>query len=108
MEKPNVDQAPSNLGITGIYVLGPYIYDHIAGIKPGKNGEYQLADAYNSLVKEREVIAAIIEGKRYDIGTKEMWIRTFAEFAKKKGLFSENTQMQKMTNLPSYYSNKVQ
>ena len=82
VEKPNVGQAPSNLGITGIYVLGPYIYDYISGIKPGKNGEYQLADAYNSLMKEREVIAAIIEGKRYDIGTKEMWIRTFLEFAK--------------------------
>ena len=86
VEKPKIDEAPSNLGITGIYVLGPYIYDYISGIKLGKNSEYQLADAYNSLVKEREVIAAIIEGKRYDIGTKEMWIRTFLEFAKKEGI----------------------
>ena len=86
VEKPNVDEAPSNLGITGIYVLGPYIYSYISGIKPGKNGEYQLADAYNSLMNEKEVIAAIIGGNRYDIGTKEMWMRTFLEFAKKEGI----------------------
>ncbi|MGC8618511.1 MAG: UTP--glucose-1-phosphate uridylyltransferase [Thermoplasmata archaeon] len=85
VEKPSADEAPSNLGITGIYVLGDYIYRYLDAIKPGKNGEFQLADAYNLLVKERVVIAAKIEGRRYDIGTKEMWIRTFLEFAKKEG-----------------------
>lgn len=84
VEKPNLEDAPSNLGITGIYVLGPYIYENLSAIKPAKNGELQLADAYNLLMKERKVIAAKIEGERYDIGTKEMWIRTFVEFAKKE------------------------
>ncbi len=84
VEKPDPRDAPSNTGITGIYVLGAYLYRYLNAIKPGKNGEFQLADAYNMLVKEMEVIAAKIEGKRYDIGTKEMWIRTFVEFAKKE------------------------
>ena len=86
VEKPTIADAPSNLGITGIYILGAYIYEYLSAIKPGKNGEFQLADAYNLLVKEREVIAAKIEGERYDIGTKEMWIRTFMQFARKEGI----------------------
>ena len=86
VEKPTVEEAPSNLGITGIYVLGSYIYDYLSDIKPGMNGEYQLAEAYNLLVKERDVIATKIDGKRYDIGTKEMWIKTFLEFAKREGI----------------------
>ncbi|MEM0160061.1 MAG: sugar phosphate nucleotidyltransferase [Candidatus Micrarchaeaceae archaeon] len=90
VEKPSVEEAPSNLGITGIYVLGPYIYKYLNTIKQGKNGEFQLADAYNLLVKEMDVIAAKIDGKRYDIGTKEMWIRTFVEFA------NENIQWRNM------------
>ncbi len=82
VEKPDPSKAPSNLGITGIYILGGYIYDYLKRIKPGVNGELQLADAYNLLVKDREVIASEIEGKRYDIGTKELWIKTFIEFSR--------------------------
>lgn len=86
VEKPEIADAPSNLGITGIYVLGDYIYDYLDAVYPGKNGELQLADAYNLLIKKMDVIGAKIEGKRYDIGTKEMWVRTFVEFAKKEGI----------------------
>lgn len=82
IEKPDVLRAPSHIGITGIYVLGDYIYDYINAISPGKNGEFQLADAYNLLLKKRDVIAAKIDGKRYDIGTKELWIKAFQEFLK--------------------------
>ncbi|MCL4333497.1 MAG: sugar phosphate nucleotidyltransferase [Candidatus Thermoplasmatota archaeon] len=82
VEKPDPSKSPSNLGITGIYVLGSYFYDYLKMIKPGVNGEFQLADAYNLLVKGMEVIAAEIEGTRYDIGTKELWFNTFIEFSK--------------------------
>ena len=80
IEKPEVSMAPSHIGITGIYVLGDYIYDYLHAISPGKNGEFQLADAYNLLLKKRDIIAAKIDGKRYDIGTKELWIKAFQEF----------------------------
>ena len=82
VEKPDVAEAPSHIGITGIYVLGDYIYDYLDTISPGKNGEFQLADAYNLFLDKRDVMAAKIDGKRYDIGTKELWIRTFQEFLK--------------------------
>lgn len=84
VEKPDPTIAPSDLGITGIYVFGKYIYDYLKKITPGRNNELQLADAFNLLVKERELIASEIEGKRYDIGTKELWTRTFIEFSPHK------------------------
>ena len=80
IEKPEVSRAPSHIGITGIYVLGDYIYDYLHSISPGKNGEFQLADAYNLLLREKDLLAAKIDGKRYDIGTKELWIKAFQEF----------------------------
>ena len=79
-EKPNISESPSDLGVTGIYILGPYIYEFLDTLRPGRNGEYQLSDAYNLLAKNMDVFALIMKGKRYDIGTKELWIKTFIEF----------------------------
>ena len=81
VEKPAPSESPSNLGITGIYAFEPDIYDYISRIKPGRNGEYQLSDAIDLMCKDRDVYGQIIKGKRYDIGTKELWVRTFIEFA---------------------------
>jgi len=86
VEKPEVERAPSDLGITGIYVLGTYIYDAISRIRPGRNGELQLSDAYNVVTNQMEVYATRINGKRYDIGTMDLWIRTFMEFAKNRSI----------------------
>lgn len=83
VEKPDVSHAPSNLGITGIYAFQPGIYNYISGLSPGRNNELQLSDAINTMAKEQDVFGYMITGKRYDIGTKEMWYRTFIEFSKK-------------------------
>lgn len=82
VEKPDVSQAPSDLGITGIYIFQPDIYSYISALRLGKNDELQLTDAINAIAKERDTYAYIINGKRYDIGNKEMWYRTFLEFLK--------------------------
>lgn len=84
VEKPNPENAPSDLGITGIYVLGKYVYKYISKIQPGKNGELQLTDAYNAMIKDIDVYASRISGKRYDIGTMDLWIKTFLEFARER------------------------
>lgn len=84
VEKPIPEEAPSDLGITGIYVLGRYVYEYISKIQPGKNGELQLSDAYNFMIKDMDVYASHISGKRYDIGTMDLWIKTFIEFARNK------------------------
>ena len=81
VEKPLPSRSPSNLGITGIYAFQSDIYNYIMKIKPGRNGEYQLSDAIDLMCKERDVYGQIIKGKRYDIGTKELWVKTFIEFA---------------------------
>lgn len=81
VEKPDPEKSPSNLGITGIYAFQDDIYDYISRIRPGRNNEYQLSDAIDIMSKERDVYGHIIKGKRYDIGTKELWIKTFIEFA---------------------------
>jgi len=67
VEKPEVERVPSDLGITGIYVLGTYIYDAISMIRPGRNGELQLSDVYNVVKNQMDVYATRINGKRYDI-----------------------------------------
>lgn len=82
VEKPEPADAPGNMGAIGLYALTPDIFDFIDRIKPGKNGEYQLTDALRLLAKEKILLGYEIEGRRYDIGTKELWIKTFIEFAK--------------------------
>ena len=82
VEKPEPDEAPSNLGITGIYILDNKIFDYLKKIRKGKNNEYQLTDALNLYAKENELYASTFKGRRYDIGTKELWYNTFIEFFK--------------------------
>ena len=80
VEKPSPEEAPSDLGITGIYALEPDIFGCIENLKPGRNGELQLTDALLEYSKNRRVYASTFKGTRYDIGTKELWIKTFIEF----------------------------
>ena len=54
----------------GRYLLVPEVFQHIEKVQPGVNGEIQLTDALRSLCKEMDVYAYVIQGKRYDIGTK--------------------------------------
>jgi len=86
IEKPEPDEAPSNLGITGIYILDNKIFDYLKKIKKGKNNEYQLTDALNLYAKENDLYASTFKGKRYDIGTKELWYKTYMEFLESNGL----------------------
>jgi UTP--glucose-1-phosphate uridylyltransferase len=89
MEKPEPDKAPSDLAISGIYALKPTIFDYIKKTKPGKNGEYQLTDALKLQMKEETVLGYELDGAVHDIGTKELWMKTFVEFMKKDPHFSK-------------------
>ena len=86
VEKPEQDKAPSDLGITGTYILDSKIFDYLNRIKIGKNNEYQLTDALNLYAKENDLYASTFKGKRYDIGTKELWYQAFMEFLKDRRL----------------------
>jgi len=81
VEKPSIDEAPSNAAILGRYVLTPEIFDHLENTKPGKGGEIQLTDALHSLLEDQGVYAYDFEGKRYDTGDKLGFLKATVEFA---------------------------
>ena len=68
VEKPKPADAPSNLAITGRYVLPPAIFDCLERTEPGAGGEIQLTDAMRILAKEQGLWAYIYEGISYDAG----------------------------------------
>jgi UTP--glucose-1-phosphate uridylyltransferase len=81
IEKPTVEEAPSNLAIAGRYVLTPDIFDHIANTKRGKNNEIQLTDALRLQVAKRAFYGLRFEGRRHDVGNKLDFIKTNIAFA---------------------------
>jgi len=81
VEKPKPENAPSNLGITGRYVLPPAIFDCLARTKAGAGNEIQLTDALRILAKEQGLWAYIYEGISYDAGDKLGFLRATVEIA---------------------------
>jgi UTP--glucose-1-phosphate uridylyltransferase len=69
VEKPKPEDAPSNLGIIGRYVLTPDIFDYIRTTPPGANGEVQITDAIRTMAKEKRVLALKFKGQRFDCGS---------------------------------------
>ncbi len=69
VEKPSVDEAPSNLAVIGRYILIPEIFDILETLKPGKNGEIQLTDALLELAKQGKVLGYRFKGQRFDCGS---------------------------------------
>ena len=68
VEKPPVDQAPSNLAIVGRYILTPEIFDYLETAEPGHGGEIQLTDAMARLAADRGMLAVMMTGSRFDAG----------------------------------------
>jgi len=84
VEKPNPDDAPSNLAIAGRYVFAPIIFDMIRRVQPDKKGEIQLTDAIRMLTNSgRRVVGVKLKPgeRRYDIGNFGSYYQTFVEFA---------------------------
>jgi UTP--glucose-1-phosphate uridylyltransferase len=81
VEKPKPENAPSNLAITGRYVLPPQIFDCLERTKPGAGGEIQLTDALRILAQEHGLWAYIYEGLSYDAGDKLGFLKATVEIA---------------------------
>ncbi len=84
IEKPTVEEAPSNLAIAGRYIFTPGIFDALSRIAAGKNNEIQLTDAMRLMVKTRAMFGWRFQGARYDIGNKLDFIKTNIIFALKR------------------------
>jgi UTP--glucose-1-phosphate uridylyltransferase len=89
VEKPASENAPSNLGILGRYVLTPEIFDAIEQTPPGVGNEIQLTDALELLGKDQDIYSYAFEGKRYDLGNKMDWLKTNVEVALMHDEFKE-------------------
>ena len=83
VEKPKVEDAPSNLAVVGRYILTSRIFKLLENTPRGKGGEIQLTDAISSLIQEQTVLAYEFEGKRYDCGSKLGYLKANVEYALK-------------------------
>lgn len=70
VEKPKPEEAPSNLAAIGRYILTPRIFTELRKTQRGVGGEIQLTDAISALLNYEAIFAHVIEGKRYDCGSK--------------------------------------
>ncbi len=69
VEKPDPEEAPSNLAIIGRYILTPDIFDVIRNTAPGRNGEIQITDALQTQAEQNMVLAYRFKGRRFDCGS---------------------------------------
>ncbi|HXS14778.1 MAG TPA: UTP--glucose-1-phosphate uridylyltransferase [Candidatus Saccharimonadales bacterium] len=83
VEKPEPDEAPSNLATHGAYILPPEIFEALKKVQPGKGGEIWLIDAINMLARDGMPVYAVeIEnGRYYDTGNKLEYMKTVVEMA---------------------------
>lgn len=89
VEKPEPEQAPSNLAIIGRYILTPDIFDILRDTPPGRNGEIQLTDALMTQAQQGRVLAYKFRGRRFDCGSIEGFMEAsnynFAHVYRKHG-----------------------
>ena len=83
VEKPSVDEAPSDLAIIGRYLLTPEIFDILEHQKTGRGGEIQLTDAIDTMNSTQRVFAHVFKGERHDVGNKEGYLETSIQYGLK-------------------------
>ncbi len=79
VEKPEQEEAPSNLAIVGRYVLSPEIWEHLKKTPPGAGDEIQLTDAIAALLKAHDTDAFCLQGRSHDCGDKLGYLKAFVE-----------------------------
>ena len=84
VEKPKVEEAPSNIAILGRYIITPAIFEILENQAPGKGGEIQLTDALKTLASQEAIYAYNFEGRRYDVGDKLGFLEATVDFALKR------------------------
>ena len=77
VEKPKLEDAPSNLAVFGRYLLSPRVMELLAQAKPTTGGEIQLTDALDAVLKEEAMYALVIDpSDGFDTGTPNSWLET--------------------------------
>lgn len=81
VEKPAVEEAPSDVAVLGRYIITPEIFELLETQEAGKGGEIQLTDALKRLGKQQKMFAYDFKGKRYDVGSKMGFLQANIETA---------------------------
>ena len=92
VEKPNANDAPSDLAVCGRYILNSSIFKHLKSVKPDKSDEIQLTDAIKSLLIEEEVYGVLYDGEKFDCGSKEGFVHATIALALRDESISENVK----------------
>jgi UTP--glucose-1-phosphate uridylyltransferase len=100
VEKPEVEQAPSNIAILGRYIISPRIFEFLESATPGKNGEIWLTDALEKLMEREAMYAYDFEGDRFDVGDRIGFLKATVEFALKRDDLKQEFE--------SYLKNKIE
>jgi UTP--glucose-1-phosphate uridylyltransferase len=93
VEKPDVDEAPSNLVAVGLYIITPEVMKILKGLKSGKSGEIRLADAFDLMLeKGEEIYGKKIEGEWLDTGNKFNFIKATLKLGLKNEEIKDDLQ----------------
>jgi UTP--glucose-1-phosphate uridylyltransferase len=84
IEKPSIEESPSNLAIASRYVFTPQIFDYLKRVPPGKNNEIQLTDAMHLMLRDHDMYGLRFDGIRYDIGNKLDFLKTNVIYGSKR------------------------
>lgn len=87
VEKPSAEKAPSNMSVTGRYVLPPEIFEYLEATTAGAGGEIQLTDGLRKLAQREGLYASVYEGKTHDAGDKLGFLKATVEIALRNPLF---------------------
>lgn len=107
IEKPNVENAPSNIAILGRYIISSEIFNILKNTKPGKNGEIQLTDALKELARHEAIYAYNFIGRRYDVGDKQGFLEATVEYALRNEELRDEF-LEYLINIVARESGKVQ
>ncbi len=89
VEKPKPEESPSDLAIIGRYVLPGEIFSFLESTEPGVGGEIQITDGMRAALRDFPCHAVILEGTRYDCGSKLGFLQATVEVARRDGEFGE-------------------
>jgi len=84
IEKPDPEEAPSDLAIIGRYILTPSIFESIEKVSPGKGGEIQLTDSMRNLLQQEKIYAYEFQGRYFGVGDKIGFLKANIAFALKR------------------------
>mgnify|MGYP005622141897 FL=1 len=90
VEKPNADEAPSDIAVCGRYIFTSLIFDHLKATNFDESGEIQLTDAIKSLIKNQNVYARLYDGEKFDCGSKKGFVHATITLALRDNSISKD------------------